>query len=124
MFVRAAHPIASMLIMFCSQASDVTIKTYVRGDIDLSSEYFDIYGTDGRQLGQNPLDTSTSIQCNGVYDVMSFTVSAATFNEWLLNYGEEVRITFDASFQVGGSVCAFQVNSSGILSCNYVWQRK
>ncbi|MEM7105954.1 MAG: HYR domain-containing protein, partial [Bacteroidota bacterium] len=77
-----------------------TLTVFVRGDIDLNTEVFDIFGEGAVSIGT----TNTGIQCNTAYLATSFTISSAQLNAWAAN--GSIVIVADAQPGVNANLCA------------------
>ena len=92
---------------------DVTITFCVQGDVDSTSEFYNILDEDGNFLIQNCGEFGGGV-CATVFG-QPLTVSEATFNAWAAD--DSVTFTFAASgTQVQTSVCSGQNLRSFVLS--------
>ncbi|CAB9516800.1 expressed unknown protein [Seminavis robusta] len=95
--------------------SDVTVQTFVRGDLDLNDEFYEVFDQDGTSLGQNPSGSAT--QCSAAYTQDDFTVAQATFNTWVAT--GFVSFTLDASSTVSASIGSCTGQNDGFIILVY-----
>ncbi|CAB9531831.1 expressed unknown protein [Seminavis robusta] len=74
--------------------SDVTVQTFVQGDLGSSNEFYDVIDQDGNNLGQN----NGGGECSNSYDQTDFVMTQATFNTWVAT--GFVSFIMDASIEV------------------------
>ena len=76
--------------------TDVTVEVFARGDLDLSSEFYDIFEEDGELLGRVGDDGA---QCSFSYTSNTFTIGQEKFNSQITDEGA-YTIVADASSSV------------------------
>ncbi|CAB9516806.1 expressed unknown protein [Seminavis robusta] len=106
-------------IYFCFNSlvpatSDVTVQTFVRGDVDAAIESYDVIDQDGNSLGQN---NGGDTECGTAYDQTDFVVAQATFNTWVAT--GTVSFIMDVTPQVSATIFACSGQSDGFINLVY-----